>query len=150
MSMVNVTLIIKTLSLLRRLKLRLSLVTLLLFIKRQCRGSLDSFFFQAEDGIRDTSVTGVQTCALPILIAISEFVGEHVAEVYGVDPDRLRTIPRGVDLARFDPRRVWGQQVAELAVRWRWEERRVGKECGSGCVPAPERGEVEDEMLWGV
>ena len=53
------------------------------------------------------------------VIAISEFVGEHVAEVYGVDPDRLRTIPRGVDLARFDPRRVWGQQVAELALRWR-------------------------------
>ena len=25
------------------------------------------FFFQAEDGIRDTSVTGVQTCALPVL-----------------------------------------------------------------------------------
>ena len=25
-----------------------------------------NFFFQAEDGIRDTSVTGVQTCALPI------------------------------------------------------------------------------------
>src|SRR5437763_4753287 len=28
--------------------------------------SLFFFFFQAEDGIRDTSVTGVQTCALPI------------------------------------------------------------------------------------
>src|SRR5437879_13889016 len=28
------------------------------------------FFFQAEDGIRDTSVTGVQTCALPILLPI--------------------------------------------------------------------------------
>jgi len=27
------------------------------------------FFFQAEDGIRDTSVTGVQTCALPIYFA---------------------------------------------------------------------------------
>ena len=27
----------------------------------------DAVFFQAEDGIRDTSVTGVQTCALPIL-----------------------------------------------------------------------------------
>ena len=26
-----------------------------------------SFFFQAEDGIRDSPVTGVQTCALPIL-----------------------------------------------------------------------------------
>src|SRR5260370_9301885 len=28
--------------------------------------SLLFFFFQAEDGIRDSSVTGVQTCALPI------------------------------------------------------------------------------------
>src|SRR5689334_16442951 len=28
--------------------------------------SRDSFFFQAEDGIRDGTVTGVQTCALPI------------------------------------------------------------------------------------
>src|SRR2546427_7186533 len=30
------------------------------------------FFFQAEDGIRDLTVTGVQTCALPILI-VSEY-----------------------------------------------------------------------------
>src|SRR5687768_17624628 len=29
------------------------------------------FFFQAEDGIRDVAVTGVQTCALPILLAVS-------------------------------------------------------------------------------
>src|SRR5437762_9408242 len=28
------------------------------------------FFFQAEDGIRDTSVTGVQTCALPIFLEL--------------------------------------------------------------------------------
>ena len=28
------------------------------------------FFFQAEDGIRDWSVTGVQTCALPILTVV--------------------------------------------------------------------------------
>ena len=28
------------------------------------------FFFQAEDGIRDTSVTGVQTCALPIFFGL--------------------------------------------------------------------------------
>ena len=28
------------------------------------------FFFQAEDGIRDTSVTGVQTCALPICFPV--------------------------------------------------------------------------------
>src|SRR5438067_5582861 len=31
-----------------------------------CGGSLFLFFFQAEDGIRDRNVTGVQTCALPI------------------------------------------------------------------------------------
>src|SRR5437016_11326470 len=30
-----------------------------------------TFFFQAEDAIRDWSVTGVQTCALPILAAIA-------------------------------------------------------------------------------
>src|SRR2546430_3040880 len=29
------------------------------------------FFFQAEDGIRDLTVTGVQTCALPILTAVT-------------------------------------------------------------------------------
>src|SRR5688572_18267157 len=29
----------------------------------------DAFFFQAEDGIRDLTVTGVQTCALPIFSA---------------------------------------------------------------------------------
>src|SRR5271167_293724 len=33
-------------------------------MNRECRGVF--FFFQAEDGIRDRNVTGVQTCALPI------------------------------------------------------------------------------------
>src|SRR5437762_8647694 len=41
---------------------------------RKCRRCL-CFFFQAEDGIRDTSVTGVQTCALPILRS-RQFVDE--------------------------------------------------------------------------
>src|SRR3712207_7589194 len=30
------------------------------------QGIIEDFFFQAEDGIRDIGVTGVQTCALPI------------------------------------------------------------------------------------
>src|SRR5712675_2903640 len=38
------------------------------------------FFFQAEDGIRDVAVTGVQTCALPILRDILEQDG-HVVTV---------------------------------------------------------------------
>jgi glycosyltransferase involved in cell wall biosynthesis len=53
------------------------------------------------------------------VIAISRFVADHVAKVYGVGSDRLRTISRGVDLMRFDPRRVGGTQVAELAADWR-------------------------------
>src|SRR5271169_6198780 len=53
------------------------------------------------------------------VIAISEFVADHAAKVYGVEPDRLRTIPRGVDLDIFDPRRVGGERVASLARRWR-------------------------------
>src|SRR5205085_5250489 len=49
------------------------------------------------------------------VIAISQFVAEHAATVYGVEPDRLRTIPRGVDLRSFDPQRVNGERVAALA-----------------------------------
>src|SRR5699024_11467928 len=36
------------------------------------------FFFQAEDGIRDRNVTGVQTCALPIFDEIGEVMAESV------------------------------------------------------------------------
>src|SRR5579863_7838947 len=56
------------------------------------------------------------------VIAISQFVGEHAAQVYGVGPDRLRVIPRGVDLGAFDPRRVRGERVAGLAAQWRVPE----------------------------
>src|SRR5690606_39711690 len=37
-----------------------------------------SFFFQAEDGIRDFHVTGVQTCALPIYRRIAQMEAEGV------------------------------------------------------------------------
>src|SRR5688572_20903609 len=40
------------------------------------------FFFQAEDGIRDLTVTGVQTCALPIF-AVDPRTGEILAMVGG-------------------------------------------------------------------
>src|SRR5258708_10856799 len=45
---------------------------------------LTSFFFQAEDGIRDDLVTGVQTCALPILITRKDVATPFPA---GVDPN---------------------------------------------------------------
>lgn len=53
------------------------------------------------------------------VIAISHFVAEHVAGLYGVGPDRLRTIPRGVDLQVFDPTRVGAHRLMSLARQWR-------------------------------
>src|SRR5438093_12158895 len=46
-----------------------------------------AFFFQAEDGIRDWSVTGVQTCALPICSGEELALGDHPAQLLG---DRRR------------------------------------------------------------
>jgi len=56
------------------------------------------------------------------VIAISHFVGQYVAQTYGVGPDRLRIIPRGVDTGAFDPRRVNGDRVIALATSWRVPE----------------------------
>ena len=53
------------------------------------------------------------------VIAISDFVAGHVASVYGIGRDRLRTIPRGVDLEIFDPNRVGAQRMINLARQWR-------------------------------
>jgi glycosyltransferase involved in cell wall biosynthesis len=53
------------------------------------------------------------------VIAISQFVAEHTGRVYGVGADRLRTIPRGVDLDVFCPRLVSGARMANLHRQWR-------------------------------
>ncbi|HMD64518.1 MAG TPA: glycosyltransferase family 4 protein [Stellaceae bacterium] len=53
------------------------------------------------------------------VIAISHFVADHAIGVYGVGHDRLRTIPRGVDLEIFDPDRVGAQRIVNLARQWR-------------------------------
>src|SRR5256885_17118054 len=90
------------------------------------------FFFQAEDGIRDYKVTGVQTCALPIY------------------EERDRALPAPLSRRRDDPgpdvaddhvqgrddalaRQARGQ--ADAARPRRSEERRVGKECRSRWSP---------------
>src|SRR5256885_8624335 len=53
---------------------------------------LSFFFFQAEDGIRDYKVTGVQTCALPILPRWSRQwslrIGRRVSRRHRIPPDR--------------------------------------------------------------
>src|SRR6266446_4519515 len=49
------------------------------------------FFFQAEDGIRDYKVTGVQTCALPISLRLPRAIGPAEQVTYdGLHPLRKR------------------------------------------------------------
>ncbi len=53
------------------------------------------------------------------VIANSEFIAEHVRERYGLDGDRLRVIPRGVNLAAFDRDAVDSQRLDEVFSQWR-------------------------------
>src|SRR5688572_13081133 len=52
------------------------------------------FFFQAEDGIRDLTVTGVQTCALPIFSGVDWYVFQR-GEALADRPHSFGTISEG-------------------------------------------------------
>src|SRR5205807_4080803 len=88
------------------------------------------FFYKAQDGIRDYKVTGVQTCALPILgaIALQMVLIEQPAQVRSGSAVISRKFDTRVPHPR--DRRQNGRQIlrAVLADRVeRSEERRVGK-----------------------
>jgi glycosyltransferase involved in cell wall biosynthesis len=53
------------------------------------------------------------------VIAISHFVADHAASTYGVGRDRLRMIPRGVDLDIFNSAGVGAHRIINLARQWR-------------------------------
>jgi glycosyltransferase involved in cell wall biosynthesis len=53
-----------------------------------------------------------------VVIANSEYTRRHVIEEHGIDPDRVVAIPRGVDLARFDPERVGTERLEALRSAW--------------------------------
>src|SRR5690625_7587915 len=74
------------------------------------------FFFQAEDGIRDGHVTGVQTCALPI----SQEVLKLQSSLGYIDSKLL---------CNFNTSWVWLFSYMPIAGASRSEERRVGNEC---------------------
>src|SRR5688500_19950306 len=88
------------------------------------------FFFQAEDGIRDYKVTGVQTCALPILLAyLATELYEPLHPVFAVTQMEI-LLDVHFDERAFQ-RAVGGvlENVAQKRIaRPRSEERRVGKE----------------------
>src|SRR5690606_39824423 len=95
------------------------------------------FFFQAEDGIRDFHVTGVQTCALPIfddvILAVNGVVinGNLDQWLTYFDEDEKRiTINRAGRLVELVLPEVNRNFYMEYKLRS--EERRVGKECRSG------------------
>jgi glycosyltransferase involved in cell wall biosynthesis len=52
------------------------------------------------------------------VIAISEFVAEHIRDLYGLGASVLRVIPRGVDLSKFDPARVPAERKIKLTHDW--------------------------------
>src|SRR5690606_40532953 len=94
------------------------------------------FFFQAEDGIRDFHVTGVQTCALPILNTQIQQLENMITKkckvlvIASIDGSALTEVLRkaaenGIKVIAYD----------RLIMNSRSEERRVGKECRSRWSP---------------
>src|SRR5207245_8123661 len=94
-------------------------------------------FFQPEDGIRVATVTGVQTCALPIWIVIQKL---NIADQGRARKDRFKQVVteqrvfRNASVQRFFKRIDIVQTLARIdslaeEILIRSEERRVGKEC---------------------
>ena len=53
------------------------------------------------------------------VIAISRFIADEVTRRYGVESERIRIIPRGVDLDLHNPNRVSAERMIKLANEWR-------------------------------
>src|SRR5207249_8043283 len=103
-------------------------------------------FFQAEDGIRDRNVTGVQTCALPILFVAGEWGFELGRLDAGALYDKYvgeseRRLDKALELAqKLAPLVLWIDEIekAFASASSRSEERRVGKEWSTGRAPGAE------------
>src|SRR5207248_8379518 len=89
------------------------------------------FFFQAEDGIRDRTVTGVQTCALPICTFVGSegtlgIVTEITVKLTPLPEDK-RTLMAA--FPTMDEASTTVSAIIGAGIVPRSEERRVGKEC---------------------
>src|SRR2546430_11579872 len=93
------------------------------------------FFFQAEDGIRDLTVTGVQTCALPIY---GDATGGTITGIGMRDIASIakfeKTPPTLISRLRLASTMLIPPTAVIIPGR-RSEERRVGKECRSRWSP---------------
>src|SRR5205085_6364157 len=91
--------------------------------KRLARRFSMEFFLQAEDGIRVLTVTGVQTCALPILASATSKTSRRIARnrsIEGTPAVRYATIAGR-------PARLGASSTSAIRAA-RSEERRVGKD----------------------
>src|SRR3712207_8191309 len=89
------------------------------------------FFFQAEDGIRDIGVTGVQTCALPISTLALQLGVATAARRPWIG--RQVVGGRAAYLSAEDDIDELHRRLVQITTRS--EERRVGKECRSRWSP---------------
>src|SRR5690606_41120278 len=93
---------------------------------RTARCGARCFFFQAEDGIRDFHVTGVQTCALPISF-VKELLSFLVIVIGGLSFLSANVLLKEVlDETAYG---IYSLIVTFISIVYRSEERRVGKEC---------------------
>src|SRR5436305_7473078 len=105
------------------------------------------FFFQAEDGIRDADVTGVQTCALPILeFSLDQPIGSGAPRGWSSENSnssgrsRSRRRAKNRDSKRTGTFDRPGQGLS------RSEERRVGKEWRMGVWRGQERKKIRGKQ----
>src|SRR5256885_5148523 len=105
-----------------------------LYFSFACRYFLIFFFFQAEDGIRDYKVTGVQTCALPICRGRGLAAREHDGCLKGLAAVHAHQACGHVLVPGQADHGGGGKMRQPLRIV-RSEERRVGKECRSRWSP---------------
>src|SRR5256886_3103995 len=93
------------------------------------------FFFQAEDGIRDLTVTGVQTCALPICFQLETSPASRHTRAPPTLKAPWYTLPPGPMTPRTRSASARAAPASPTMPYTRSEERRVGKECRSRWSP---------------
>src|SRR2546430_13734025 len=93
------------------------------------------FFFQAEDGIRDLTVTGVQTCALPISITAASPAPNRQTFATGPYSGLFGWVQGYSIQAQVNGQGGTKARLTQVLQHTRSEERRVGKECRSRWSP---------------
>src|SRR5207248_6104863 len=100
------------------------------------------FFFQAEDGIRDRTVTGVQTCALPISVLVRPRPNKHRGHAgksstlpRRASELRARLLARRAGAAAIDTETCWDGAAHES----RWPRRRAGFRARSSSASVADR-----------